>query len=113
MTGHSLGGGLSIIFALKAIIDGLFPMKDIEIKVVTFGAPSVVALEKELDALSKQSRAYLDALIRMTHCVVNRFDVVPRLLSSVGVKWLDFVSRTSLQYIKDWKSKITEKVWRF
>eukprot|EP01084_Bolivina_argentea_P266837 452771_1 len=97
ITGHSLGGGLATIFGLKYIIDGCLPLNDINktIKIVTFGAPAVVAVEKDCNKLSLKSKEYLSILHSITHCFVNRFDIVPRILSDSGVKWIDFVDNES------------------
>eukprot|EP01084_Bolivina_argentea_P266838 452775_1 len=108
ITGHSLGGGLSIIFGIRAIIEGLFPLQNNKkVKIITFAAPNVIAIENDdLDKLSSESKQYLDILCNITHIYVNRFDIVPRLLSSSGIKWIEFISEFVCKYIGDWKQYI-------
>jgi len=78
ITGHSLGGGISILFALETIINRYLPSNK-QISVVTFGSPSVISYEKEFDQLSKKSKLILSELHNVCHCFVNKFDPVPRL----------------------------------
>eukprot|EP01083_Nonionella_stella_P015887 44443_1 len=109
ITGHSLGGGLAVMFGLKAIIDHIIH-DDESVHIITFGAPSVIAIEKELDKLSAESKQILKALHKMTHCFVNSFDIVPRILSSSGVKWIDFIMEATTKYVENWREKIMSQV---
>ena len=88
ITGHSLGGGMSIIFGLLSMIKSLIPniVPYNKVKIIGIAAPTVIAIENKNKALSLENEKYLNDLSSITHCIVNRFDIVPRVPFSVS--WL-------------------------
>lgn len=80
VSGHSLGGGMSILFALETIINGYISRKKKKhLLTITFGSPSVISLEREFEKLSKKSQLILGNLHDTCHCFVNGFDPIPRI----------------------------------
>eukprot|EP01084_Bolivina_argentea_P247553 414129_1 len=115
ITGHSLGGGLAILFGLRGIIDDIIPLKDKpkqSVQIITFGAPCVVAIEQHMNELSEKSKQYLQTLQNITSCFVNKFDIIPRMLSTAGVKWIDFVTKATYKYIQNWKAKLGKQTYK-
>ena len=90
VTGHSLGGGMAIVFGLISMIHSLIPdvIKLNNVKVIGIAPPTVIALEKgfTMSNLSIKNQFILKNLSNITHCIVNRFDIVPRIPFSVS--WL-------------------------
>eukprot|EP01084_Bolivina_argentea_P183780 317078_1 len=80
ITGHSLGGGLGILFGLELLLRNLIPDRVIA-KVIVFGAPNVVSLEYEVPTHRIDAAQVLSQLHSMTHCFVNKFDIVSRIPS--------------------------------
>eukprot|EP01084_Bolivina_argentea_P183779 317076_1 len=81
ITGHSLGGGLGILFGLELLLRNLIPDRVIA-KVIVFGAPNVVSLEYEVPTHRIDAAQVLSQLHSMTHCFINKFDIVPRIPSA-------------------------------
>eukprot|EP01084_Bolivina_argentea_P183777 317074_1 len=79
VTGHSLGGGLAILFGLQLLLRNLIP-KHIKCNIVTFGSPQVISLESK-EHTNMKSQLLLSRLHSMTHCFINKFDIVPRVPS--------------------------------
>ncbi len=107
ISGHSLGGGLAILFGLRGIIDDIIPLKDKSkesVQIVTFGAPCCIAIEQNMNELSQKSiKEIFTNFANITSCLVNKFDIVPRLLSAVGVKWIDFVTKATYKYLQSFE----------
>jgi len=79
VTGHSLGGGLSTLFALQTIIHKYLP-SDKQMIVITFGAPTVISYEApSFEKLSRRSQVILSRLHDVCHHFVNQFDPISRL----------------------------------
>ena len=78
ITGHSLGAGISILFALQTIIHKYLPSNKRMI-IIAFAAPSVISYHKPFNKLSKRSQLILSELHDICHCFVNKFDPLPRL----------------------------------
>eukprot|EP01084_Bolivina_argentea_P056894 104039_1 len=89
ITGHSLGGGLSKLFALRSLIDNQFVNINCNFQVITFAAPLVISTRMDPNLLSLDSRNIYFSLHSKTICFVNRFDIVPRIL--VHKKWILFI----------------------
>lgn len=78
VTGHSMGGGLAILFALQSLINGYLPPTK-RMKVIVFGSPVVISYDSTFEDLSYHSRKYLSQLHNICHCFVNRFDPIARI----------------------------------
>eukprot|EP00484_Ammonia_sp_Unknown_P027695 CAMPEP_0197037050 /NCGR_PEP_ID=MMETSP1384-20130603/14361_1 /TAXON_ID=29189 /ORGANISM="Ammonia sp." /LENGTH=782 /DNA_ID=CAMNT_0042467303 /DNA_START=37 /DNA_END=2385 /DNA_ORIENTATION=+ len=76
--GHSLGGGLAILFALESIINRFLPSNK-SMKVITFGSPVVISYENQFHSLSRHAKRILFELHSCCHHIINRLDPVPRV----------------------------------
>ena len=72
---------MSILFALETIINGYISSKNKKLLTITFGAPSVISLERKFNQLSKKSQQILSNLHNSCHCFVNGFDPIARVPS--------------------------------
>ena len=94
--GHSLGGGLGMLFGLESILKRFVPTSKC-MKVVTFGAPVVISYENSFDSLSRGAKKILAELHSICHCFVNRFDPVPRI--PARIEWMMTVIPYALKKI--------------
>ena len=94
--GHSLGGGLAILFALESIINKYVPSNK-SMQVVTFGSPVVISYENDFNSLSRHAKKILFELHNCCHCFVNRFDPVPRV--PARIEWMMTVIPYALRKI--------------
>ena len=78
VTGHSLGGGLAVLFALQTINHNLMPSHK-SMSVAVFGCPAVISYEHDFQSLSLDAQRVLSRLHDISHCFVNRFDPIPRI----------------------------------
>lgn len=83
--GHSLGGGLAVLFGLQSIIHHFLPSHK-TMQIITFGCPAVISYEHEFHSLSRHAQRVLSRLQDICHCVVNRFDPIPRI--PFRVEWM-------------------------
>ena len=76
--GHSLGGGLATTFGLLSIIGDRFTSNNVTFKIITFAGLTPVLLSKPL---SNESKQFIKELNDNTTNIVNKYDIVPRILA--------------------------------
>eukprot|EP01084_Bolivina_argentea_P055438 101647_1 len=94
--GHSLGGGLGILFGLETIINAFIPSNK-SLNIITFGSPCVISYENNFNLLSQNAKKILYKLHNICHCFVNRFDPVPRV--PTRIEWMMTVIPYALRKI--------------
>eukprot|EP01083_Nonionella_stella_P178503 630754_1 len=94
--GHSLGGGLAILFGLESIINKYLPSNK-SMHIVTFGTPAVISYECRFESLSLNAQRTLFQLHNICHCFVNRFDPIPRV--PARIEWMMTVIPYALKKI--------------
>ncbi len=102
--GHSLGGGLGILFGLESIINKYIPCNKL-MNIITFGSPVVISYENNFNSLSKNAKKILYELHNICHCFVNKFDSVPRV--PARIEWMMTV--IPLPYVKLLHNKFNKK----
>eukprot|EP01083_Nonionella_stella_P041779 113131_1 len=108
--GHSMGGGMAILFGLESIMKKHLP-PDKSMKIVTFGSPAVISYENDFGALSQSAKRVLWNLHNICHCFVNRFDPVARV--PARIEWLMTVIPYALKKILADQVKTTMKLPSF
>ena len=89
VAGHSMGGGVSILFGLESLKQKMIPqvINSKNTKIITLAPPTVVSFETE--NISESNENLLNVLESMTHCIVNRFDLVARI--PMSIEWINKV----------------------